>query len=147
MTSSSATAVQMPVPVPGTFLAGLDEHEAGALVALGMLRRFSRGEVLIFQGEPDDRVMIVLAGRVKVARIEQDGRELMLEIRDPGDMLGELAFIDGGPRVATVSALEPVEALVMPARELRALRGLGWIRTERRSVVVCDRDALRARAA
>ena len=84
------------------------------------MRRFPRGSILIFQDEPDDRVMLVLSGRVKVGRVEQDGRELMLEIRDPGDLLGELAFIDGAPRVATVTALEPVEALVMPAGALRA---------------------------
>jgi CRP-like cAMP-binding protein len=84
------------------------------------VRRFPRGSILIFQDEPDDRVMLVLSGRVKVARVEQDGRELMLQIRDPGDLLGELAFIDGAPRVATVTALEPVEALVMPAAALRS---------------------------
>jgi CRP-like cAMP-binding protein len=120
MTSSGTTALQMPTPVPGSFLAGLDDAEVEALSALGIVRKFTRGEVLMFQGEPDDRVMILRSGRAKVARVEHDGRELMLEIRDPGDLLGELAFIDGGPRVATVRALEPVEALVMPARTLRA---------------------------
>jgi CRP/FNR family transcriptional regulator, cyclic AMP receptor protein len=73
----------------------------------------------MFQDERDDRVMVLLAGRVKVARIDHEGREVMLSIRDPGDILGELAFIDGHPRLATVTALEPVEAFVAPAQTFR----------------------------
>jgi CRP-like cAMP-binding protein len=118
--TSSTTSAETCAAVPGTFLAGLEDAERRDLGALGIVHRFPRGGILIFQDEPDDRVMLVLLGRVKVGRVAQDGRELMLEIRDPGDLLGELAFIDGGPRVATVTALEPVEALVMPAGALRA---------------------------
>ena len=67
----------------------------------------------MFQHEPDERVMVLLAGRVKVARADDSGRELVLSIRDPGDLLGELAFINREPRIATVTALEPLEVLVM----------------------------------
>ena len=109
----------MITPVGGTFLASLTESECDALHGIGVLRSHQRGDVLMLQGDTDDRVMILLDGRVKVARLEQDGRELMLDIRDPGDLLGELAFIDGGGRVATVTALEPVQALVTPAEAFR----------------------------
>ena len=73
----------------------------------------------MFEREPGERVMLLLAGRVKVTRVAEDGRETMLSIRDPGDVLGELAFIDRQPRVASASALEPVEALVIPATTFR----------------------------
>ena len=43
----------------------------------------------------------------------------MLSIRDPGDLLGELAFIDRQPRSATVTALEPVNALRLTASAFR----------------------------
>jgi CRP-like cAMP-binding protein len=56
---------------------------------------------------------------VKVTRTDQDGHELLLSIRDAGDVLGELSFIDGQPRIATVTALEAVEALVTPAQTFR----------------------------
>jgi len=72
----------------------------------------------MFQQEPDDRVMVLLSGRVKVARADESGRELVLSVRDPGDVLGELAFISGEPRIATVTALEPLEALVMPGERI-----------------------------
>ena len=73
----------------------------------------------MFQNEPDGRVMLLLAGRVKVTRLDHDGHEILLSIRDPGDVLGELALIDGLPRIATVTALEPVEALVTAVETFR----------------------------
>ena len=74
----------------------------------------------MYQGEPDDRVVLLLAGRVKASRADGQGHDLLLSIRDPGDIVGELAFIGGGERVATVSALEPVTACVIPAGAFRA---------------------------
>jgi CRP/FNR family cyclic AMP-dependent transcriptional regulator len=127
----------------GTFFASLNDVERGSLLAIGVERAFPRGAVLMFQGDPDDRVMILLGGRVKVARTDEHGHDLMLSIRDPGDVLGELAFIDGGPRVATVSALESAQALVMPTaifrRHLEA--------TPRVAVVLLEIVARRFRAA
>ena len=105
---------------PGTFMAQLSESERQALLELGVRRRFPHGTVLMYQLEPDERVMFILAGRVKIGRVDGRGRELLLTISDPGDMLGELAFVDRGPRVATVTALEPVEALVTPSQALRS---------------------------
>jgi CRP/FNR family transcriptional regulator, cyclic AMP receptor protein len=103
----------------GSFLASLKGDEREALQGLGVRRSFPRATVLMFQNEPDARVMLLLAGRVKVTRVDHDGHETLLSIRDPGDVLGELALIDGLPRVATVTALEPVEALVTAAETFR----------------------------
>lgn len=105
--------------VAGSFVALLDEAEREALYSRGIRRTFPRGALLMFEEEPGERVMILLAGRVKISRIGDDGREVVLSIRDPGDVLGELAFIDGHPRSASATALEKVEALVMPASAFR----------------------------
>ncbi len=105
---------------PRTFLALLDQPEREALDGLGVRRSFPRGALLMFQQEPGERVMILLSGRVKVAQVDEEGRELLLSIRDAGDVLGELAFIDHQPRLASVTALEPVTALVIPASAFRA---------------------------
>lgn len=106
--------------VPETFFALLGEAERAEMAGLAMRRRFQKGSVLMFEREPAERVMLLLAGRVKVVRDGGEGREALLSIRDPGDVLGELSFIDHQPRVATVTALEPVEALVMPSRDFRS---------------------------
>jgi CRP-like cAMP-binding protein len=105
--------------VGDTFLASLTEAERERLYAIGVTRDFPRGAVLMFEHEPGERVLLLLVGRAKVTSLADDGRETMLSIRDPGDVLGELAFIDGRPRLATAAALEPLRALVIPASALR----------------------------
>jgi len=105
--------------VPGSFLDRLSPHELSALAALGVTRRFPPRTILMLQREPADRVMSILSGRVKASRTEADGREVLLSIRDPGDVLGELGLVDGAPRVATVTTLEAVEALVLPTGAFR----------------------------
>lgn len=109
----------MTIPAPNTFLAKLSAAEREELLVLGIVRAFERGAALMYQGEREDRMILLLEGRVKATRIDEQGRESLLSIRDPGDLLGELAFIDGGERVATVVALEPVRAAVMPAQDVR----------------------------
>lgn len=109
----------MTTPAPNTFLAKLSDVEREPLLALGIVRTFQRGAALMYQGEREDRMILLLEGRVKVTRIDDQGRESLLSIRDPGDLLGELAFIDGDARVATAVALEPVSAVVIPAADVR----------------------------
>jgi CRP/FNR family transcriptional regulator, cyclic AMP receptor protein len=87
--------------------------------ALGQLakslrrRRFSRGEVIFHQGDPGDTLHLVRGGRVKVVLPAETGDEAVLAILGPGDCFGELALLDGGPRSASVIAMEPVETLVL----------------------------------
>lgn len=104
---------------PETFLDLLTGAEREGLMAIGRERAFPAGTVLMYQDEPADRIVILLEGRVKVTRVEGDGHESLLSLRDPGDLLGELSFVDGHPRLATVTTIEPVRALVTTADELR----------------------------
>jgi CRP-like cAMP-binding protein len=117
--ATTGSAAGSALPAPGTFLDLLTVAEREALGAVGHERAFPRGSVLMYQDEPSDRIVILLEGRVKVTRVEGDGRESLLSIRDPGDVLGELAFVDGQPRIATVSSIEPVRALLTTPDELR----------------------------
>jgi CRP-like cAMP-binding protein len=105
---------------PQTFLERLTESERERLIALGILRRYPRDAVLMFQDETEEHLLLLLKGRVKVTRSSAGEHELLLAIRDRGELMGELAFIDGGPRLATVTALEAVEAVLIPGRDFRA---------------------------
>ena len=67
-----------------------------ALLASGAVRRFAEGEVLMRQGEPGRYVFILAAGRVKVARVAEDGNDLLLAIRGVADIVGEMAVLGGG---------------------------------------------------
>jgi CRP/FNR family cyclic AMP-dependent transcriptional regulator len=105
---------------PGTFVSLLEPPEWAQVQALGRTVTFPSGSVLMYEREPSDRVMIVVTGHVKTTVVDDGGRETLLSIRDPGDVLGELASIDGQPRSATVTALGPVKALLISAATFRA---------------------------
>lgn len=105
--------------VSHTFFERLTDEERAGIEALGRRASFPRGSVLMFEGEHEERLILVLGGRVKITRAGPDGREIILGIRDPGDLLGELAFIDRRPRSATVVALEPIEAVMLPGSRFR----------------------------
>jgi CRP/FNR family cyclic AMP-dependent transcriptional regulator len=98
----------------------LEPVEWTRLQELGRAVTFPLGSVLMYEREPSDRVMILLSGRVKTTVVDAGGHETLLSIRDPGDVLGELASIDGQPRSATVTALGPVHALLISAATFRA---------------------------
>jgi len=98
-------------------VAALSEKERGALMAIGRRRRFQSGDTLFHEGDASDWLALLLEGRVKVSYFTEDGREIVLAVRDPGDLLGELSALDGKPRSATVTAMEPVELLTMTADE------------------------------
>jgi CRP-like cAMP-binding protein len=102
------------------FVGLLTPAERAGLFELGTHRGFPRGGMLMYEGEPGERVMLLEHGRVKVTRIEPGGREILLSLRDPGDIVGELSFIDGSDRVASVTALEPVRVLVVASSAFRA---------------------------
>ncbi len=108
------------MPGPPTFLDRLTDSERAELIGMGVQRRFPADSVLMFQDEPEEHLLLLVKGRVKVTRSASPDHELLLAIRDRGELLGELAFIDGGPRLATVTALEAVEAVLLPGRDFRA---------------------------
>jgi CRP-like cAMP-binding protein len=110
--------VALPGPLGG-FFGALSLEEREQLAGGGRRRRFPRGSTLFNEGETSDRVVLLLSGRVKVSYFTEEGKEVVLAVRSPGDILGELSALDGEPRSATATALETVEALLLTAGQFR----------------------------
>ena len=107
---------------PGSgFLGELDPKDREQLEARSGQRHFPAGSRLIHEGQAGREVLVLVSGRVKVTYLTTEGREVILDFRGPGDLLGEMAVIDGSPRSNTIQAIEAVEALVIPAADFRAL--------------------------
>lgn len=83
------------------------------------MRKFSRGSILFRGGEPPENVILVISGRVKISSLTREGREVVLAVSGPGDILGEVSALDGEARSATATALDQLEALVIDAEEFR----------------------------
>jgi CRP/FNR family transcriptional regulator, cyclic AMP receptor protein len=87
----------------------------------GRRATFEPGERLMHEGEPGDSVALILTGRVKVGHTGGSGREMVLDLRGAGELVGELSALDRAPRSGSVTAIEPVEALMLPASAFRTL--------------------------
>jgi CRP/FNR family transcriptional regulator, cyclic AMP receptor protein len=118
----------------------------------GRPRFYSRGEVLFFEGDRGDSVIALRSGRAKVSVQTLPGRELLLAVKGPGELVGEMSALDGRPRSATTTAMEGVEALVVSASVFHdflkahpriALQLLRTLATELRDTdeLLADRDA------
>jgi CRP-like cAMP-binding protein len=99
------------------FGATVTSDEYKDLITRGVRRPFRRGAFLMTEGEASDHVIVLISGRAKVSSYTQDGKEVVLAVRGPGELLGELSAVDGNPRSATVSALEPIEALIVRSEQ------------------------------
>lgn len=104
----------------GTFLALLGDDERRALEALGRVTRFPTATRLMHEGEPGESVMVILDGHVKASCVTPEGHEMVLSFRGPGDVLGEMSFLDSARRSSSVTAIESVQALVLSGRAFRA---------------------------
>lgn len=102
------------------FIAVLQEAGDGNHLP-GTRRRFPRGTTLLNEGDRSDRMVILVSGQAKVSYFTDEGREVLLAIRGPGDLLGELAALDGEPFSATVTALEDIDALTMTVEQFRTV--------------------------
>lgn len=84
---------------------------------------FPRGTTIFDEGEPGDRLFIIISGKVKLARHAPDGRENLLTIMGPSDMFGELSIFDPGPRTSAAVCVTEVTAATMDSQMLH-----DWIR-------------------
>jgi CRP-like cAMP-binding protein len=106
---------------PGGFFEELDSRDRDAIASASRRRQYAAGSTLMYEGQEGTEVLVLLTGRVKVSYLTRDGREVILDFRGPGDLLGEMAVVDGNPRSNTVTAIESVEALAMSAAAFTAL--------------------------
>ncbi len=96
------------------FFVTLSAEDLAGVLAVGRTRTFEPGQAIVTQGEPGDGMYVVLDGH---AEVDVGGRFHRL---GPGDLLGEMALVSQSRRMATVTATEPVEALMIPVDGFRA---------------------------
>ncbi|WP_165495342.1 Crp/Fnr family transcriptional regulator [Actinomadura roseirufa] len=96
------------------FAAVAGEENWWRLVSLGKIGAYDPGDVLIRQGETGTEVFLLLAGRVKVSLVDEFGNSILLAVRGPGQVLGDITLIDGERRSATVSAIDVCRVSVVP---------------------------------
>ena len=66
---------------------------------------------LMSLGQPGEVAYLILAGTVKIHAEQPDGRDVVVALRGPGEIVGELSVLDQSPRSASVLSLEPCTLL------------------------------------
>ncbi|WP_370962225.1 Crp/Fnr family transcriptional regulator [Amycolatopsis sp. cg9] len=107
----------------GSFLAKLPEASKTGLLGLGVPREYSPGKVLLREGESTSHVFVIVTGFVKVTAATPEGNVALLAIRAAGELIGELASMDGQPRVATVTCAGRVRARLVTQPEFHHFLG------------------------
>ena len=85
-------------------------------------KRYPRGSILCWQGDPVDRIYIILEGAVKISSISPEGRIFSFGIFGPGHLIGAQAYLLDGIHGSVAEVIEPSELLALPLDEFdRAL--------------------------
>ena len=98
----------------------LTPDEMKALAALVHVRALADGEVLVPEGATDSKLHVVVKGRIDVVRQSDHGPHV-LQALGPGDLAGELSFMDDAPRYAALIASGPTEVLALDRVDFETL--------------------------
>ncbi|MGW4839789.1 Crp/Fnr family transcriptional regulator [Streptomyces globisporus] len=126
----------------------LTEAETSLIRGAGRRRSWRGGETLFAEGDAPREVVYIEVGVVKATSDARNGYTSLLALRGPGELVGELACIDGRPRSATVTAMREIRGTAVAAdRFLRLLAENGPLALSiTRIVSVRLRQANRLRA-
>jgi CRP/FNR family transcriptional regulator/CRP/FNR family cyclic AMP-dependent transcriptional regulator len=92
---------------------GVAPEDRLSLARAAALRTYRRGETIVEQGQPGDAFYVIVKGRVAVAIVAPDGREVVLNSLGEGEHFGEMALLDDAPRSASVIAQEKSELAIL----------------------------------
>ena len=96
----------------------LDEGDRESLAVLVDERRLAAGETLFRAGEPGESLYVVRAGEVELFIKDTAGQKILLAMASVGELFGELALLDHGPRTATAMAVADTDLLSLKRDDL-----------------------------
>lgn len=103
-----------------SFLSGMEPGARRALMARGRRRLYEKGEVVFAQGDAGATMLMIETGRVQVSTVSESGQQVLLGHLGAGDVVGEMALLDGSPRSATVVASGPVTGSLVTFADFEA---------------------------
>ena len=99
----------------------LQPREIDRLRRFGEVRRYAAGEALFVTGEIAPGMSVLIKGSVRVTRRDPLGHSAPIVEQGPGEFIAEVGQLSGQPAFVDVHAIDDVEALLIPSKNLRAL--------------------------
>lgn len=87
----------------------LNEEEQKALFEVMRRERFAANQTIFWMGDRGDALYLVSSGRVAITVPNDKGEHITLDTLGPGGIFGEISLLDGGPRTATIRAIDETE--------------------------------------
>jgi CRP/FNR family cyclic AMP-dependent transcriptional regulator len=100
---------------------GLPRTVLGAIAVAMRPETYEPGQVIFSRAEPGSGLYLVTSGRVRLSVTSADGRELTFRFAEAGDVMGEIAALDQGPRTADAVAVTRVGAHMLSVGALTRL--------------------------
>lgn len=98
--------------------AGLSEEDQAKLTELMSEETLRRGESLFHEGDSGDNLFIIVDGKIKLGHASDDGRENLIAILGPREIIGELSLFDLGKRSTSATAVAPTTLLSLSHEDL-----------------------------
>jgi CRP/FNR family transcriptional regulator, cyclic AMP receptor protein len=98
-------------------LGHLTPSDLDKLVSYARVVSYRADDSIFLKGSPGTGMMAVIAGRVKITAPSPDGKEVILNLINPGEIFGEIALLDGKERTADAVALTDCELMVLERRD------------------------------
>jgi CRP-like cAMP-binding protein len=95
----------------------LSDDELDRMLRFSNVQSYKAGEVIFRKGDPGEGMMAVLKGQIRIGVMSVDGKELIHNIINPGQVFGEIALLDGKERSADAVAIVPTDVLVVLRRD------------------------------
>jgi CRP-like cAMP-binding protein len=95
----------------------LSALEIDRLAVYARLQRVRRGELILAKGDVGSTLIAVVTGAVKICVPSSEGKEIVLNVIQPGEVFGEISLLDGQPRTANALAMSDGEILTLDRRE------------------------------
>ena len=118
---------------------GLQPATLDQIARLCVRRAYAADTVIFSQADPGDALFGVMTGRVRISASSAAGREVFLNIMEPGDSFGEIALLDGRPRTASATAMSAAELFVIGREQFLALFARDPLLTEHLLRLLCER--------
>jgi CRP/FNR family transcriptional regulator, cyclic AMP receptor protein len=101
--------------------AELEEKDLLKVVKLGTSQKYKKGNIVVLEQESGAALFVIITGKVKVVRMDEDGREVILSMFGPGEFFGEMSLLDGLARSASVVATVKSELFMIHRRDFLEL--------------------------
>src|SRR6516162_580913 len=100
---------------------GMDDSQMKMVEKLTTMNKLGKHHPIYFPEEPSKNIFFLKEGHVKLYRLHEDGREVILDILGPGEIFGELSLIDQGERSEAAETLDDTLVCSMSMNDFEAM--------------------------